>query len=156
MKYIKIILIACFLVFFSCKSTPDFEKLKAEILRIHQEFIRAHLEKDVDFMVHDLPEDFIFVTHGEILHQKKEEIRTNFDDYLNNTVFSEYRDLEDPIIGFSRDGSLAWSITKIKVKGIRTISDGTEREFDSIYAWITLYERRDDKWIRLTEVSTNN
>ena len=74
-------------------------------------------------------------------------------DYLNNTTFTEYRDLQEPIIGFSKDGSVAWSIVQVKVAGKRTIENGAERDLDFTCAWITLYERQGDKWLRLTEVS---
>jgi hypothetical protein len=74
-------------------------------------------------------------------------------DYLDHTTFTEYRDLQEPIIGFSKDGSVAWSIVQVKVAGKRTLNDGTERDLDFTSAWITLYERHADKWIRLGEVS---
>jgi hypothetical protein len=64
--------------------------------------------------------------------------------------------LDKPIIGFSKDGSLAWSIVKVKVAGHRNMEDGSQKEFDVTYAWITLYKRQGDRWIRTVEVSTNN
>jgi hypothetical protein len=66
----------------------------------------------------------------------------------------EYRDLQEPIIEFSDDGSVAWSVVRVKVAGIRVMNDGTERELDFICAWIALYRRQNDKWIRLGEVSS--
>ena len=34
------------------------------------------------------------------------------------------------------------------------MDDGTERELNFICAWMTIFERQDEKWIRLSEVST--
>jgi len=31
---------------------------------------------------------------------------------------------------------------------------GIEVDFDYLFAWITLFERRDDKWLRMGEVSS--
>jgi hypothetical protein len=129
--------------------------MKSEILALHKALIDAHLNKDVDFLVRDLCEDFVSVSRGEIGRPTKEEVRESFSDYLNNTTFTEYRDLCEPIVGFSRDGSLAWSIVQVKVAGRRRMSDGSEREMDSTWAWLTLYERQGEKWIRLVEVSTS-
>ncbi|MGD8537929.1 MAG: hypothetical protein PVI66_04340 [Candidatus Aminicenantes bacterium] len=135
---------------------PDTEALRSEILDFHKKFIDDHLNKNVDSFVEDYAEDYIFVAHGEIDHPSKEEFKTSFSEYLHSTTFSEYRDLEEPIVGFSKDGSMAWSIVKVKVAGAREVEIGSTKEFDIIYAWITLYERQGDKWIRTVEVSTNN
>jgi hypothetical protein len=135
---------------------PDTEALRSEILDYHKKFIDDHVNKNIDSFVEDYSEDYIFVAHGEIDHPSKEEFKTSFSDYLNSTTFSEYRDLEEPIIGFSKDGSMAWSIVKVKVAGSRKLEDDSQKDFDVTYAWITLYERRCDKWIRTVEVSTNN
>jgi len=135
-------------------TNPGFDKLRSEILELHQQAIEAHLNRDVDFFVHNISENYLSVSKGEIRKPSKDEIRSQFSNYLNNTTFVEYRDLQEPIIEFSDDGSVAWSIVRVKVAGIRTMNDGTERELDFICAWITLYRRQNDKWIRLGEVSS--
>jgi len=127
--------------------------VKSEILTLHKALIDAHLNKDVDFFVQDLSEDYVSVSRGEILKPTIDEIRAGFSDYLNNTIFSEYSDLCEPIIGVSKDGSVGWSIVQVKVAGKRVMDDGSEAEFDDTWAWITLYEQQGDKWMRLVEVS---
>ena len=74
--------------------------------------------------------------------------------YLNNTTFTGYRDLHEPIIGLSKDGTIAWAILQVKVEGNRKTDEGTERNLDFTCAYFTLYERQGDKWMRLTDVST--
>jgi hypothetical protein len=136
------------------KAKPDFDVLRAEILDYHQNMIAAHWKKDVDFLVEDLAEDFVAVRNGEIEERTVEDLRLVFEDYLKNTEFREYRNLCDPLIGFSKDGSLAWSIVQVKIAGERTVPDGSTRELDFTCAWMTLFERRDKKWVRISEVST--
>jgi len=152
---LKIILAAVPVILTGCQSVPDFEAIRMEILNEHEKFIDAHLNKDVAYFTRNMAEDYVFVANGDIRKQTEGEIRSNFTGYLNNTTFTEYRDLQEPVIGFSKDGSIAWSIVKVKVAGKRKMDDGAEREFDVTYAWITLYEWRSDEWIRLTEVSTH-
>ncbi|MHA2298604.1 MAG: hypothetical protein ACXADA_21435 [Candidatus Hodarchaeales archaeon] len=132
----------------------DFESLRSEILAYHNAFIEAHLNKNVDFFVQDIADEYFSVSYGEIRKPTKEEIKSLFTNYLNNTVFTEYRDLSEPIINFSEDGSMAWSLVQVKVKGKQTVENESERDLDFICAWITLYKRQDDKWIRLGEVSS--
>ena len=135
---------------------PDFDKLKSEILDLHRQEIEAHWNKDSTFFTRNISENYTSVSRGEIHKPSREEIESKFSDYLDNTTFKEYRDLQEPIIDFSNDGSVAWSIVRVKVLGIRKMNDGTERELDFICAWITLYRRQNDKWIRLGEVSSFN
>ena len=134
------------------EGTPDFEALRREILDLHKATIEAHWDKDVDFFVRDVSEDYFSVSNGEVGHPTAEEVRSTFS-YLNNTTFTEYRDLREPMIGFSDDGSVAWSVVQVKVAG-RTVDDGSERVLDFTCAWITVYRRRGDRWIRLGEMSS--
>jgi hypothetical protein len=128
--------------------------VEAEVLDLHKAMIDAHWNKDVDFFLQGLSDDFVSVSSGEIHSPTREEVRERFGDYLNNTTFSEYRDLREPMIGVSRDGSMAWSLVQVKVAGKRTMDDGSERDLDFVCAWITIYEREGDAWVRRAEVST--
>ena len=154
LKFLKCIFIGFTVVLLGCQSSPDFEALKSEIAALHKTEIDAHWKKDIDFFVRDISEDYMAVSNGEVQRPALEDIRSRFDSYLTNTTFTEYRDLAEPIIGLSKDGSLAWAIFQIKVVGKRTLDDGSVRDLDFTCAWLTLYERQDDTWMRLTDVST--
>ena len=151
--FLKIFLLLLTFTLIACQTSPDFEKLRSEILELQKATIDAHWQKDVDFFVKDMADDYLFVQNGEIQRPVKDAIITNMNDYLNNTTFSEYRDLQKPIIGFSKDGSVAWSIVQVKVAGKRKMDNGANRNLNFTCAWITLYERVGDRWIRLAEVS---
>lgn len=153
-RFSKIIFAVLTVTLIGCRSWPDLVVLKSEILELHQATIDAHWNKDVDFFIRDISDDYFSVSDGEITHPTKEAIKTRFSGYLHSTTFTEYRDLREPIIGVSKDGSMAWSIVQVKVTGERTMDDGSIRNLDFICAWITLYERQDNQWIRLGEVST--
>ncbi|MFC1724177.1 hypothetical protein ACFL4T_01020 [candidate division KSB1 bacterium] len=156
MKSSVIIVALITMALLSCQSSPDFEELRSEILTLHKAMIDAHLNKDVDYIVDQFTENFTFVAFGDISKRTKDEHRAMFKDYLSNTTFSAYQDISEPVIRFSKDTSSAWSIVKVRVAGSSRMDDGSTRDFDVVYAWITLYERRGDNWIRTVEVSTNN
>jgi hypothetical protein len=133
---------------------PDYSQLKEELLEHHRRSIQAHFDKDVEYLLHDLSPEFFAISDAEIKHPTVEEQRKTFTDYLNHTAFNEYRDLVEPEIGFSDDGSLAWMNVKVKVSGNRKGDDGTVKPVDFTCAWLTLYRRVDDGWLKLGEVST--
>jgi len=54
----------------------------------------------------------------------------------------------------AQDTSIAWMITRTKVR--RTYIDGTgsDREQEFVYAGIMTYENQDGRWVRTANVST--
>jgi len=91
------------------------------------------------------------VQGGEIKWPSEQEITDRFTNYLNNTTFTRYEDLREPIIGFSEDGSLAWMVVQVKISGTRVV-DGEAVELDFTVAWITLYRREGEIWVRMLDV----
>jgi hypothetical protein len=152
-RFLKTLAVCFVCLFVSCRPAPNFDKLRKEILNLNEITIDAHLKKDVGFFTKDISDDYFSVGNGEIRNPTKEEITSQFERYLQGTTFTEYRNLREPIVGFSKDGSLAWSLVQVKVAGRSQAEFGTERDFDVTWAWITLYERKGDRWIRLGEVS---
>ncbi len=132
----------------------DLEQEKAAILALHRQAIQAHLDKDAAWLAAGAIDDFVSVSDGELSWPSQAETEEMFTGYLNSTTFSEYRDLRDPIIRVSGDGTMAWSIVQVKVAGTRATPDGAEAPLDFTSAWIMLYEKRDGQWLRSGVVST--
>jgi hypothetical protein len=137
---------------FSCQKSVDIEKLEQELLDLHQETLDAHFNKDVDFFTKDIADGYFQVHEGEFMHPTKEEIHTMFTHYLNSTEFERYDDLREPMVKVSDDGSLGWTIVQVRLVGEQQLENDSVNKMDYTYAWITLYEREDGKWIRLGEV----
>ena len=135
------------------RNEPDFEALRKEIRAYHDAFIAAHVENRPGFMVQDLAGDYANVSGGEIVRQTRDEILELFTDYLGHTTFSEYRMPEEPIISFSDDGSVAWSIFRLKVSGVRKLPDGSAVSFDDMWGCLMLFRRQGDRWVRVAEAS---
>ena len=76
-----------------------------------------------------------------------------FEEYLQNTEFDEYRDLIDPIVRVSADGTLGWLICQVEMVGTYKGMSGDDAKLDAVWAWVELYEKRDGRWLRVGEVS---
>jgi len=149
-RFIKImyllIILNC-MILLSCQSKPDFDKLRSEIFSKHKAMIEAHLQKDSDHFIKDMADNFMFVQGGDITYPAKDEVKDRMEAYLSTTTFTEYRDLQEPVIGFSKDGSTAWAIVQVKISCKRKNKDDSERDMEFTCAWITLYERQGNEWI---------
>ncbi len=155
MKYVISFVIALFsFTVGPTQSTVNQEKERAELLRLHKSDREAHFKTDVELLQRSAPEEFITVNGGKIYRVTKSDERKHFTDYLKDAKYYEWDDVEEPIIRISKDGSMAWMITRIRVRRTQKNDTGTEREQKFIYAGIMTYEKRDGKWIRVANVST--
>ena len=139
---------------FELQNTTDRESDAAELLKLHQAGRQAHFRTDVDLLLADQPDEFISVRSGKISRSKKAETRKMFEEYFKGAHYYEWDDLEPPIIRVSRDGSMGWIITRVKVRRTQKDSSGAEKEEKFVYAGIMTYEKRDGKWIKVANVST--
>ena len=141
-----------FLFISSCQLSVDTDVIREEILEIHYKNINAHLNDDIEFFIENIGDSLLSVSHGDFTFRTKEELRTHYNDYLCNTEFIQYKDIQEPIFGCSQDGSIAWLIVRTRITGKQTIDTDSIHFFDFICAWITLYCKKENKWIKITEV----
>ena len=135
--------------------TPVYlEKEKSELLRLHKTDREAHFKTDVDLLQQSSPEEFIAVSGGKIHRTDKATERKQFEGYFRGAKYHEWDDVEEPIIRISKDGSMAWMITRIRVKRTQKDAAGEETERKFIYAGIMTYEKKAGKWVRVANVST--
>ncbi|HEX8294528.1 MAG TPA: hypothetical protein VF570_22425 [Pyrinomonadaceae bacterium] len=135
-------------------ATADQEKEKAELLRLHRAGREAHFKTDADMLAASSPEVTISVSRGKVSRSSREEVRKRFKEYFRGAKYYEWDDLEEPIVRVSDDASMAWMITRIRVRRVQRDAAGGEQEERFVYAGITTYEKRDGKWVRVANVST--
>lgn len=151
---VLVILLAPGAVFAQAQSPAGLEKEKAELLRLHRADREAHLKTDVDLLQEQSPEEFISVSEGKIHRSNRADERKMFSEYFRGAKYYEWDDLEEPIIQVSKDGSMAWMITRVRVRRVQKDTTGAEREEKFVYAGIMTYEKKSDKWTRVANVST--
>lgn len=127
---------------------------RAALLRIHRADREAHFKADVNLLQAHSPEEFITVSRGRIHRPTRSDERKMFTDYFRGAKYFEWDDVEEPIIRVSRDGSMAWMITRVRVRRTQADAAGKEVEEKFVYAGIMTYEKRDGRWVRVANVST--
>jgi Domain of unknown function (DUF4440) len=126
----------------------------ADLLRaLHEKVMRAHQQSKVDLLLEDEAPDTVFVGRGDVTRPTLEERRTHLGSYLGRTTFSEYRDLVEPVVTVSEDGSLGWVIVQVRANGIQTTESGSKEPIQFVSAWIELYQKRAGRWYRVGNVS---
>ncbi len=125
-----------------------------KILQLHREVIEAHKAGDAEEILAVESDEIVRVMWGEVRFPQREERARLFEHYLQNTEFEEYRDLIDPIVRVSDDGTLGWLIAQVEIVGTQIRGDGERVRIDSVWAWIELYEKIDGRWVRVGDVAS--
>ena len=126
----------------------------ADLLRaLHEKVLRAHRSSDVELILEDEPEDYVVAGRGEITRPTRDERRTRMGAYLTSTKFEEYRDLVEPIVTVSTDGTLGWVVVQVQARGVQTSKPGETQPLQFVSAWIELYAKREGRWYRVGNVS---
>lgn len=136
------------------QTTVDLEKEKAELLRMHRASREAHFKTDVELLQAHAPEVTISVSRGKVSRPTRAEVRKMFADYFRGAKYYEWDDMEEPIVRVSRDASMAWMITRVRVRRVQKDAAGAEREEKFVYAGLTTYEKQGGKWMRVANAST--
>ena len=134
--------------------SPNLEQEKAELLRLHTSDREAHFKTDVDRLLENSPAEMISVSRGKISRSSKDDARKMFTGYFRDAKYYEWDDVEEPIIRVSNDASMAWMITRTRVRRVQKNAEGAEKEEKFVYAGIMTYEKRDGRWVRVANVST--
>lgn len=120
----------------------DEEQLRS----LHAQLIQAHLEGRVDLWMTIEADSFVSINRGNVTFPKSDERREGRASYLQDASFSVYRDLREPLVRISDDGSLGWLIAEVEVEGTIPDADGVRSSFRDVWAWIELYEKTDAGW----------
>jgi len=135
------------------RQQAKFERMRQELRTHHETFIDAHVNNKPEVLIQDLAEDYVNVSRGALMRTTKQEMLERFTSYLGSTEFSEYSMPEEPEIGFSDDGSIAWSIFRLHVAATWRQPDAEDVNYEDTWACLMLFRRAGDRWIRIAEAS---
>jgi hypothetical protein len=142
------------LVILSAAPPPAPTPTDADLLRsLHEKVLRAHRSSDVELILEDEPEDYVVAARGEITRPTRGERRARLGTYLASTRFEEYRDVVEPVVTVSADGTLGWVVVQVRARGVQTAEPDETPPLEFVSAWIELYAKREGRWYRVGNVS---
>ena len=144
-------------LFQACMQTNaiSLEQEKEKILELHNAQRAYHFNKDSIAFANQLSDNFISVNRGIISRPSRKETITRYDAYFSSVEFEKWDDVSEPIIHFSTDGSLAYTIVDKIVALTYEGDDGKRIEEETHFAWTTIYRKYGDNWKIDCVTSTN-
>lgn len=158
--YFKLQIFCFFMIVLSIVSCnrPQSFSLKNEtdkILKLHHAQRDYHFNKDSIAFADQFSNNFISVNKGDISKPSKEATLSRYNRYFSSVEFVTWDDGSDPIIKFSDDGSLAYTIVdKIVTVTFKNENDSLVEE-ETHFAWTTIYKKYGGKWKIDLVTSTN-
>jgi hypothetical protein len=131
------------------------QRAEAELLQVHQDDRRAHLQRNVDALLAHAGPQVIDVRDGKVRVMSLEEVRTRFTQYFSNIEFSAWDDVEPPNVHASDDGRMGWMIVRVHIAYTQADRAGKKTPTDSTMAWMSAYEKRNGVWIMTAVTSTS-
>lgn len=134
--------------FMSCdkEQEVDLEEDRKKILKLHNDQRDHHFNKDSIAFANQLSVDFISVNRGEISSPKKEETIARYNGYFSSVEFVKWDDVTAPVIRFSDDGSMAYTIVDKIVELTYEDEDGKTVEGKTHFAWTAIYKKYGEEW----------
>lgn len=117
-----------------------------ELLRLHEELLVAHRTGDVDRWMVLEGEPFVSVNGGRVAFPERSARREARAAYLATSAFEAYRDVREPVVRVSADGTLGWVVAEVEVLGSNRSGAGAPGRFHDVWAWVELYENVDGAW----------
>ena len=132
----------------------DLERERAALLRQHQLDREAHFKRDARALVNGFAAETVYVRDGRVERRTKADNLRRVEKYFASAEFSEWDDLEPPVIRISPDGKMAWMIVRMKAKYTHTDEKGEKRAKEFVCAWLSTYEKQDGRWLHVANAST--
>ncbi|HKI79126.1 MAG TPA: hypothetical protein VKA26_11345 [Ignavibacteriaceae bacterium] len=145
------------ILFLSCSSIKKFDETveKQKIMKLHNFQQEYHLKNMPEKFVSLFSKSFVSVNKGKISSPSYSESLKRFKNYFNSVEFVKWDDIKPPVIRFSDDGSMAYSIVNKEV--ILRDKNNKERntEEKTIFSWVTIYKKYGNDWKIDCVASTN-
>lgn len=133
----------------------DEEAERAKILALHHAQRNYHVNKHADSLAQLLSEDVISVNRGLIYRPTYEENKNRFTNYFNQVEFIKWDDIDPPIIRFSKDGHLAYTVVHKEVLLKVADENGKEVQERTEFSWLAIYAKHGEEWKIDCMASTN-
>lgn len=139
----------------SCNQNVDLIKEERIIKDLLAQERTAHFNKDVDLFVSEFADSMISINKGKVKMLSPEQNKIRIEPYFKSIEFIKWDDVENPMISFSADGTMAYAVVQKQV--ILSYPDSTGKLYidTTDYAWVSIYRKHGSDWKIEANISTN-
>ena len=129
-------------------SAPALDQI--QVYRLHRKLLAAHCLGDAELLSRLSAEQIVSASNGELVRAPNDSIRERFTALFERLDYSEYHDIEMPIIEIAESSDLGWIGANVRSVGsIRETGD----PFDNQWAWLMIVRKVDGLWLHAGNAS---
>ncbi|MEQ3795891.1 hypothetical protein AAFP94_11930 [Flavobacteriaceae bacterium MJ-SS4] len=144
-------------LFLTCNKSEviDHQAMEQELLEVHKLARKYHVEKMVNEFVSQLSDKHISVNRGKMSKLQREKKTNQVQQYFDSVEFEKWDDIEPPIIRFSDDYSMAYTIVNKEVVLTYTNENNENIRESTLFSWVAIYTKQNGVWKTDCVASTN-
>lgn len=127
---------------------------RREILQSYASARAAHFRHDATAFLADHGANWYLVADGTVALRVREIEKARTQQYFDSVKFSEITDLDSPHLEISDDGTMAWLIGHVRVRGVQRGAQGKEAPLAFDAAWIDVWQKKDSRWRIVAHANT--
>lgn len=146
-----------FILLSACTPQQKFDEAseRSRIMALHNLQRTYHFEKMTEEFVTLFSENHISVNRGAISRPSGAENRERFNRYFESVEFEKWDDIDPPVIRFSDDGSMAYTIVHKEVVVNYRNEDNEKVRESTGFSWVAIYKKYAGEWKIDCVASTN-
>lgn len=129
-------------------SAPELDPV--QVYRLHRKQLAAHCLGDAGLMARLSTEEIVSANRGELAQASRESMRERFTAVFDSVDYTEYHDIELPVIEVAESGDVGWIAVNVRAVGAEI---GTGTPFDNQWAWMMAVRKIDGEWLHAGNAS---
>jgi ketosteroid isomerase-like protein len=134
--------------------SADREVDRREILRAYESARAAHFNHDAAAFLASNDANWYVVADGSVGLRATAAEKPGVQKYFDSVKFAEVTDLDPPHVEVSSDGTMAWLLGHVRVRGTQRDAKDAEVPLAFDAAWIDIWQKKGGSWRIVARANT--
>jgi hypothetical protein len=127
---------------------------RREILRDYEAIKAAHFHRDAAAFLAPYDSGWMVVSGGSATARTHASAQPALQMYLDSISFTEITDVDPPRIEIATDGSMAWMLGHVRIRGQRRHADGASEPIGFESAFVDVWRKHAGQWRIIAHANT--
>jgi hypothetical protein len=134
--------------------SADRETDRRDIIRAYESARAAHFHHDAAAFLANNDATWYFVADGSVALRTTAAEKQGVQQYFDSVKFADITDLDPPHVEVSSDGTMAWLLGHVRVRGTQRQAKGAEVSLSFDASWIDVWQKKADGWRIVARANT--
>jgi ketosteroid isomerase-like protein len=134
--------------------SADREVDRREIIRAYESARAAHFHHDAAAFLANNDISWYLVVDGTVALRTTAAVKPGVQEYFDSVKFADITDLDPPHVEVSSDGTMAWLLGHVRVRGTQREAKGAEVPLAFDAAWIDVWQKKASGWRIVARANT--